>query len=280
MVKNLLILSLCIYSHNLLNAKINYTDFGSGMTIVGDANYAMDIDGDGLTDFYINGIKGELGFVPIPAKGCFTSPSEFATTSWGARELDIHNYGDFINITETNTDSYIDEDRGSAFSSVSGLAPGWSENEEVYIGFAVFADDFLTVSNGWMKVSIDVTKNTLTIKELAYTDSQPLGLQGINAGDSGLVSAVSDTKGFLPSLSIAPHPAHDFTIINFKYSVRTSLDINVYTAEGRLIDTNNIAVLPGDNSIFLDTSKWDTGLYFISFRSVQGKQTESLLVSR
>lgn len=277
-MKNLFTFICCLLTLFSLNAEINYIDYGDGLVISMNENYAMDLDEDDVVDFYINGVEGELGFVPIFAKGCFTSPSLSAVTSWGARELDIHNVGDVISLTDFNMFDYIDEDRGSIYDTNAGLATGWVDNEDFYLGFAVFADDFKTLSNGWMKVSVNVEDETLTIKEIAFTDFQYSTVEPIVVGDTGTISSVLDSDENLP-ISVLPNPATDNAIVNFTFESAMDAELSVFSMEGKLVYREGMNHLIGEKSINLMTSEWSNGIYFVKLETIHGIQTQKLMVS-
>ena len=74
----LLILSLTFSICSTLltsQSEITYQDFGDGWVIPINQATEIDMDDDGIIDFSINQKTNELGFSPIFAKRCFTSPA-------------------------------------------------------------------------------------------------------------------------------------------------------------------------------------------------------------
>ena len=277
MKKTLLLffLSFTVYA---LSAQIIHKDFGDGWVIPMNANLEVDLNEDGTTDFYINSVSGELGFTAIFAVGCFTSPSETAYTSFGARELMRHEEGDLIQLNGANLYDYIDDNQGSAYSSTGGLAEGWVDNEDAIIGFAVIVDTI--VHNGWLRVSVDITTNELTIKEWAYTQADQTDTGGILAGtlQSAESTAVNRLEN-IEDLLISPNPASDRVQLNFDYSGNDNLSVVIQNSVGKEIFRNtNIAL--GSNNLNVDSSNWASGIYFVSFQTKNGIRTEKLSIER
>lgn len=279
MTKNLLLLCSLLFISFSASSQITYIDFGVGLATHVDTKRAMDIDEDGVIDFYINGVEGELGFSPIWGKGCFTSPSAVAFTQFGARELKRHTSNALIKISDFNMFDYIDDDRGSAYSTTGGLANGWAHDTEVLVGFAVFADNFVDVRNGWMSVKLDLTTNEIIILEMAFTEMQPIGQGSINAGYKGDLTAVPNLDGILNSVSVGPNPADAFAMVNYNYTGSATLNISVFSTTGKLIYSETPNNSYGMTRTYLNTNSWDAGVYFVQFSTTEGVQTERLLVS-
>lgn len=277
MKRNLLLTCLSIFCFSAAFSQIIYKDYGNGLVIGMNENYSMDIDDDGVEDFYINQWSNELGFVPIFGKGCFSSPTETSYTNFGSRELQLHEEGEIIQITGINMYDYIDDDRGSAYSETGGLAENWVNNEDRYIGFAVFrsSGDF-GVANGWMRVSIDTEAKTLTLKEMAYQDYTPLDEGFIETGNRGTV-AIKNLDEVLNEVVISPNPVRDIMQLDFKYTGEEKLQISILDNTGKLV-TNQTA--NGSNNYIFDTTAWTPGLYFVNFATANGVRSEKIFVAK
>ncbi len=277
-MKKILLFVSALLIFNSLSASINYTSYGDGWVIPMDANEAIDIDGNGTVDFYVNGITGELGFVPIFAVGCFSSPDETAYTSFGARELSLHQAGDLIQLNSTNFYDFIDDGRGSGYSVSGGFADGWADMEDVYIGFVVIVDGGDSQS-GWMRIALDETNKTLIIKELAYGEPQPMDTGGISVGDTGS-TAVNNLSQDFGKIMIAPNPANDFFQIDFDYLGKKELSIVIQNGVGQEVYRNASNFTLGKSTLNLSTSDWSTGVYFIRFETEDGVRVEKLNVAK
>ena len=262
---------------NSLSAAINYTNYDDGWVIPMGANEAIDIDGNGTDDFYVNGIAGELGFVPIYGVGCFSSPSETAYTSFGARELSRHQLGDLIQLNSLNLYDFIDDGRGSGYSVSGGFADGWVDMEDVYIGFVVIVNG--DSQSGWMRIVLDETNETLIIKELAYEDPQPIDSGGILVGDKE-TTAVNNLSEDFGKVTIAPNPANDFFQIDFDYVGKKELSIVIQNGVGQEVYRSAANFTLGKSTINLSTSNWSTGVYFIRFETTDGVRVEKLNIAK
>lgn len=278
MIKNLLLLGFFASLSFAVKADINYVNYGDGLVIGMSENYEMDINQDGVKDFLINTQPNELDFTPIFTVGCFPSTGWTEETPWGTRELRIFEKEDYINMTDANMGDYIEDGRGGVYSQGFGLANGWVDEEDVYIGFGVFSPDLTTVSNGWIKVIPDVENETLIIKEMAYTDFAEVGETGIIVGDTG-VSSLTEVDNLINDLSITPNPANDIAALNFKYPRNTSINLDIFTIDGQQILNQKVNITSGDNNLSLNISEWDSGVYFIRLKTIRGIRTQRLLVS-
>ncbi len=277
MKRNLLLttltLLLCTFAYS---QSIHHIDFEEGLVIESGADYQMDINHDGVTDFSVNGWEDELGFVPIFAVGCFASESYYADTHFGSSVLQIFEEGDEIRMDASNMYDYLDEDRGSTFKPGEGTAEGWTHDIPNYIGFAVFHPEDGTVTNGWMKVKVDTENNTLIILEYAYHDfGFAVGEGSIIAGDSGLVN-VQNLDNVLSNIQVSPNPAQDFVNVAYSYTGQDVIKISIYDNLGREIlkRAGNL-----QSNLNIETSSWTDGVYYLNFNTKNGVHTERIIVS-
>jgi len=285
-MKKTLLLSFLSFTFFTLTAQteITYKSFGDGWVIPVNANIAVDVDENGIVDFYINQYEGELGFSPIFAVGCFSSPDEYAYTSFNSRELSIHEEGDLIQLNGDNLYDYIDDDRGSSFSTTGGLAEGWVDQKEVYLGFALIAPvpngTGTGVRNGWLTASVNTATNELTIKEWAYNTELELNYEGgILAGDRGETSSVKKLES-IEAVSINPNPANAKVQVNFDYSGDENLSVIIQNSVGKEVYRNDTALPFGNTSLNITTSDWANGIYFIRFETATAIRTERLSIAR
>ena len=278
-MKKMLLLFSSLLILTAASAAIHHTSYGDGWVIPMGANEAIDVDNNGTTDFYVNGIAGELGFVPIFSVGCFSSPSASAYTSFGARELSRHQAGDLIQLSFSNMFDFIDDDRGSGYSRTGGFADGWADQEDTYIGFVVLVNNGSDSKNGWMRVALDETNETLIIKEMAYEDPQPIDTGGITVGETG-TTAVNNLSSDFGKVVIAPNPAQDFFQMEFDYLGKEDLSIVIQNGVGQEV-YRSVANFPlGKSSVNVSTADWATGIYFIRFETTEGVRVEKLNVAK
>lgn len=277
-MKKTLLLSIFSFTLFALNAQtqITYKSFGDGWAIPVNSNLEVDIDEDGIIDFYINKHPDEIGFSPVFAAGCFSSPAEYAYTSFSARELSLFEEGDLIKITPTNLFDYIDDDRGSGYSLNEGFAEGWEEQKDVYIGFAIVS---MNIRNGWMRVSVNTSENALIIKEWAYTDIELNYEGGILAGDKGETSSVKILDN-IADVTISPNPANEKVQVNFDYTGNENLTVTIQNSVGKGVYRNDTNIPFGNTNLNITTSDWANGIYFIRFETATAIRTERLSIIR
>ena len=278
-MKKFLLLSFLSITMYTLNAQITHTSFGDGWTIPLNANLAVDIDENGTTDFHINGHHDELGFVPIFAVGCFSSPSYGAYTSFNARELQLHEAGEMIQLNNINLFDYIDDDRGSSYSVTGGPADGWLDKQDVYVGFVVMINGGSNVRNGWIRTAIDIENQLLLIKEWAYTEVQYQGQGGILAGDRGESTSVK-TLNDIAGISISPNPASDRVQLKFDYSGSEDLSVVIQNSVGKEVFRTGSTLSNGSTNLNIQTDQWSSGIYFVRFETETAIRTEKLSITR
>ena len=276
MKRNLLLVFLSIFIYTIgFSQNINHVDYGNqGLVIDMNEAYAMDIDNDGTVDFHVNSWNNELGFTPIFAIGCFASESELNSTPWGSKELQIFEEGEILKIDGNNMYDYMDDDRGSNYKSGEGTAEGWAHAQPNYVGFAVFnaAGD---VTNGWMKIKLDLEAEQLIILEYAYHDFGIFGETQIIVGDRGLVN-IQNLDDVLTDVNVAPNPAKDIFNINYDYQGTENIQIAVFNNLGKeIIRTKGI----NSTSLEFDASTWSNGIYYVNFNTDRGVHTERIMVS-
>ncbi len=291
-MKKLSLLALAICLALSLQAELHYTSYGpNGWHIGINENVVVDIDNDGVNDFYVNAWYNELGFVPIFGKGCFSSPSGSATTVFGARELTIHQAGDILDAS-VNTFDFIDDDRGSGYSAnTNQLADGWEDGEDHYVAFFIFTSGRF----GWMRVEMDITNQKLVIKEMAY-DTEYYGTIEIGYTGQAVTIPTIKTKETnsnwevpvaneeiekeVQKLSIFPNPAVENVNLHFDYQGTKRLSIVVINSVGKEVYRNDNNIITGTVNLEISTSTWNTGIYFIQFQSDKEIKTERLTVAK
>lgn len=294
-MKKVILFSFTFFLTLTVQSEITYTNYGNdGWHIALNENVIVDVDQDGFDDFFINGHLNELGFVPIFAQGCFSSPGASAINNIGSRELTIHQAGDILDYATVNTLDFIDEDRGSAYTTTTNeFADGWVDGQDVYLGFYIFT----TKRFGWMRVAIDADAQELIIKEIAYEDSYTPIIVGdigqpqevapilIQQGKTSSTTTINETttntnelEKEVKELTISPNPASEKVNISMTYEGTENLSIVVTNSVGKEMYrvANNIPT--GEVNVEIPVSKWASGIYFIQFQNIKGIKTERLFV--
>jgi len=278
MKKPLLLLTFLSLTVFTLQAQINYTNYGEeGLRVAMNENLAMDLDQDGVIDFYVNGYQDEIGFSAIFAIGCFGSPSETSYTSFNSRELRIYEEGENIFINGTNLYDYIDDGRGSIYHGDGVFADNWEDGVDQYIGFAMVYE---TMKDGWMRVAVDREANELVIYEIAYKEQSATGAtEGIKAGETGL-SSVADLGNSLNNFQMGPNPAIDNINLSFIYDGNTPLNVSVLDIAGKEVYNHSSGFNNGQHKLEISTTTWSAGLYYLQMFNNDGVQTEKITISK
>ena len=262
-----------------LRAEIHYTNYGSlGLSFPIGTEKGLDINEDGILDFYINALEDELNIKPINAIGCLTSPSAQAYNNLGTRALQIHQLGDFIEMNTDNFESYIEDDRTALYTESKGLAEGWSHQEYQYIGIGMFLPGISYAINGWAKIQVDKIAQILYIKEIAYRDPVGFGQGGITVGDKGQSTAIQIIDQLF-ELLIVPNPANEFVQLLFDYTGTQNLSIIIQNTIGQEIYRNNTTSF-GQTNLNISTTDWMAGMYIIRFETQDGIRTEKLFINK
>ncbi len=251
-------------------ADIIHTVFEDDGWVIGlNENVVVDIDEDGINDFYINGWDDELGFVPVFAQGCFAGTGDY--NNIGSSELLRMKPGEEVHL---NSNPYfIDGDRGSVFGPGGEFADGWSESDQ-YIGFMVW----ITGKYGWMRIAIDEDNQQLVIKEWAI--SQEYGVP-IIVGDTGATPvSVNDLSDEIIEFTLSPNPAVDQMLLTFNYQSDADLQLVISNSTGIEVYREAYVQLPNQNNILVNTSELSAGVYLLQLRSKDGVRTEQFVVRR
>ncbi len=278
MKQTLLLLSFLSICFTSLYSQIVYKDYGvEGLKVEMNENLAMDLDEDGIIDFYVNKYDNELGFSPIFANGCFASPAENAYTSFDAREIQIFEEGESILINGGNLFDYIDDDRGSIYQGDGIYADNWEDGVDQYIGFALVNG---TSSDGWMRIAINEQAQQLIIYELAFVEQEdPSTAVGIKAGQTSL-SNIDDLSLSLGEINMGPNPVVDFLRVDFDYQDNLVIDAVVVDVTGKEIYRTISGLVNGNNVIEVSTDNWGAGNYFLQLSNGKGIKTLLFTVSR
>ena len=255
---------------NTLFAEMIHTVFEDDGWVIGlNENVPVDIDEDGIMDFYINGWEDELGFVPIFAQGCFAGTGFY--NNIGSSELLRMKPGEEVHM---NSNPYfIDGDRGSVYGPNGDFAEGWSTSDQ-YIGFMVW----VTGKYGWMRIAIDEENKQLVIKEWAINTVYG---EPVIIGDTGESTVgINNLSNEIKELSLSPNPAVDQLLLSFNYQSDADLLLMISNSTGIEVYRQSYAQLPNHNKILINTSELSAGVYLLQLRSKDGVRTEQFVVRR
>ncbi len=273
-MKNLLLGIFAFFLMSNLFAQIQYTDYGDGWIIPMNANLALDVDEDGLTDFFLNQKEGDLGITTVPFHGCIIGTGYNDLTVFGSLKAKVFSGGE--NISQFwASEYYIEDDDIAAYTKnfQNGVfAEGWTNLDDHYIGFAILAGEF---SDGWMKIAVDSEAETLIIKEIAYV---PAFDGGINIGQTDITTSTALLENGLNNVSISPNPAKDFFNLNFDYTGDKILTISVLNSVGQKV--KDLTQSRVNSTREINTANLAQGIYFVRFETEDGAHTEKLSINK
>jgi len=254
-------------------------DFGNGLVISLDENFGLDIDEDGVVDLNVNSLEGELGFDPIPDKGCVSTSSLWEPNSTGSLSLRIFEEGELIQWA-TNEYNWSEDDETSAYTSLDGFVDEWQDSQYGYVGFMLLNGN--KTSCGWIKVRIGEERQKLTIKELAYQDDfHSASSAGIYAGTE---TAVGDIVSVLNlnydkvTISVFPNPASETVSVNFNLPSSNEIDVEILNQLGKVVYAEHFSENRDKGRLNFDISQLVAGTYFLKLSSNDGYQVKQLQV--
>ena len=256
---------------------IVHTDFGDGLVVQLNEELAVDMDDNGVIDFYVNKRANQLGFNGVFSTGCFVGTSDFDFSQFGTAILRIFEEGELI---EMNSETYSDyvEDGVSVYGGNEGHAEGWVDNEDYYVGMALLISNGSTsTKNAWMKISIDSEAETLTIKEWAYKPISFTDETGILAGSRGSLTSI-DQLVDINEILVSPNPIVDRMNINYNYTGEEELTIGVYNAAG--VEVFQHKHRDNNNRVEVDTEVWAAGSYIVRFQTSSGVKAKQVMIVR
>ncbi|MDA8692908.1 T9SS type A sorting domain-containing protein [Saprospiraceae bacterium] len=254
---------------------IVHTDFGDGWVIGLNDNLAIDMDDDGINDFYVNKRKDELGFSGVFNIGCFASSDNIALSIFETYVIRVFDKGELIEMNTENFNDYFEDD-ASVYGVDEGHADGWVDNEDYYVG-VVLINQIEGLKNAWMRVSIDSNTETLTIKDWAYKPGDFEGGDGILAGSKGSITSTSELVD-INEVVISPNPVADRMNIKYNYVGYEDLSIGIYNTAG--VEVYQQMHRDSRSSLEVDTETWAAGSYIVRFQTDSGVKAKQVLVVR
>jgi len=158
------------------DAQVAYSGL-QDITINGAGTFAIDLDGDGNTDFNI-GVSNSISFN-------YANIQNPASNSWLGNPVYALSSSYLVQSTLSWTNSFSPWNLGSYYTSAGmywGNFPGAGDQ---YIGvkFEINSGEF---HNGWIKINLSIDCTTLIVRDWAYDQTKDVG---INTGDKGDITS-------------------------------------------------------------------------------------------
>ncbi len=250
------------------NSQVVYTDVNPDSLVT--SQYELDLNNDGTPEFRIQHII-DGGIDIVQASGVSNQDSM------------VGYYQGFPAVTgypsALSSDELID---GSVELVDEGIMGGdhavimedaeWPDGINRYLGlkFNISGQPHY----GWAKVKISTDYVAFTIIEYAYNATAG---EAINSG----VTSVEENYSSVSELNIFPNPCNENATLSFFLRNESEIEVSVYDLSGKLIHTKNKGKSkPGKQVLQLNTSQWNSGIYFCRINAGNNFSTYKLSVAR
>lgn len=103
----------------------------------------------------------------------------------------------------------------------------------------------------------------------------------IDAAIAGNTTGINKDIKSVSNFSVFPNPSNGLSNITFSLNQTTNVSINIYNQLGELVSEEFSGQLSmGENTIKVNTSGFDNGVYFVKIYSSEKTSTRKLIVSR
>ena len=155
---------------------------------------------------------------------------------------------------------------GTALATVPGAAPSTG-----YIP---------TGASDWVLRTVNIPVANIgpdmVIKFTGYSGGNDYGwVTDLKLAPAPLSVATVKTADFI---SVTPNPARDMAYVNITLNVPTTVNVQVYDALGRLVNTTNNEFSTGDQKIAISTNDLAPGLYYVKITAGSSVTTQPLSV--
>ena len=239
------------------------------------ANFRLNpVDGTiAATDLQLTYATGDPNAAATPNIGASAYTNSVAGSTAATTVLFNYDLGLNVLTTQNPPNNGTLNTVGTTGITVNAMAP--SVDLDIYSAAAGTNTAYLVANTG---TSANTSLYTVNLATGAATLVGAIG-NGLAARDitvaaaAGIPSAVRDRNDLATGVSLYPNPAHTSTRLSFTLPRTGRVELSVFDALGRRVDTQAAAVLPaGAQSLTWTTGRVQPGLYFLRL-SVDGKAT-------
>ncbi len=266
-MRKILFLLFCFIVFNA-KAQIIFTDVNPDSLVT--TQYELDLNNDGTPEFLIEKIF-DGGINVVQAFGISNQDSMAGY------------YGGFPDVVGYPFALSSDVIIGSNTILIEGGVMGgdhplimedakWPTEINRYLGlrFTINGETYY----GWVKIKITAAYASYTVLEYAYNG---IAGEAINSG----VTSVHENASDFSEMNIFPNPVSEITTISFSLLKESTLDLSVYDLSGKLIfSETKEKTLPGKQTLQLNVSQWNSGIYFCRINTGNNSSTYKLSVVR
>ncbi len=169
----------------------------------------------------------------------------------------------------------VSTDCGATWSTV------WNQNGSALATLSAYNTSIFapTTAASWKHVTVDMSAyhnaNTLVkfVGTSAYGNDAFVDNVSISAGATGVANV-----NMVNMVSITPNPAKDMAYVNMSITEATAVQINVYDAMGRVVNTIGQELSAGDQKIEISTANLAAGIYTVKIIAGTDITTKTLSV--
>jgi Secretion system C-terminal sorting domain len=278
-----------IFSFEIANAQIIYTDIIPDTILSNPGNYNLDLNNDGQNDFVFSGNIDTLICGPGPCRGIVsTSKVTPGSLSWVADTINVQagkfDSGDLINASTSlwsntpNQAIYIKT--GSCGGQCSGIPPSgssfvngataglWNNVADKYIALKIQVSG--SIYYGWVRLDVGTNGYPIKIKDYAYNSIPNLF---ILAGDTGTgPTGIIENKAL--SIYLFPNPATNHLTIAFG-SNNKNVEVTITDISGKIIYSTTASET---QQIEVNTKDFAKGIYVVQIQAADFIATKKLIV--
>jgi hypothetical protein len=108
-----------------------------------------------------------------------------------------------------------------------------------------------------------------------------LNLEGFDEDVYSEPVSVTENNSFVSNSSIYPNPAQDFANLSFDLKETSNVQVEVYDMAGKLMMNKNLGNrLVGNNTISMDVTGMESGIYFYTITSNGYRTTNKMVIAR
>ncbi|MEO6303034.1 MAG: T9SS type A sorting domain-containing protein [Bacteroidia bacterium] len=181
---------------------------------------------------------------------------------------------------------------GGALKFMNNIVAGYGQRAMETGTFGILVNPNLWVKTTNNNDTLNSTSGILVNPYQYFTpDYRPAGAGVAASGASfsdpsiaplTLFTGITEVKKQIGSIVLAPNPTNGVTNLVIDANTASSLNVNIYDVTGKLVATpvQNQNLTVGQNSFNINTTELNSGIYFVTLNTINGKETVKLVVSK
>jgi hypothetical protein len=254
-----------------------------GVAITG----ALDLNGDSsvfptnqdIIDAIDNGDDGTIGLYYTSLSSlssCGVDDSNYIYLSYSAL-METLDQGE-----QNYRHVYAMQLKGSTWSDAVDVTPDDEYMECVFAGMARDVDShvhwtYQRDSEPGLIVRGDEDQSA--VNEIVYLKVPVYSIE-LGIEDTTLGSSINEENSIVSQMSLYPNPATDYSTLSFTLESNTTLNVEVRDVLGKTVEFITVAktAAAGSHNLFLNTSGFQSGIYFINLITENNTSSEKLII--